>query len=119
MQQLDLPRFAEPSCECRRLGSLMVTVYLIGGRKKERCGRQRSHRTRYDPDRCETGHGYPNVRWDLSSRLYESWKAYAVRAGEEAGSSKAFAQALQKRGFEGYREPNTGSRGFKCIRLMA
>ena len=38
---------------------------------------------------------------------------------QEAGSSKAFAQALQKRGFEGYREPNTGSRGFKCIRLMA
>ena len=68
-------------------------------------------------DCCKTGHGHP-FPWDLSSRLYESWKSYAVRAGEEAGSSKAFAQAMQKRGFERYREPNTGMRAFKYIRLI-
>ncbi|WP_373088388.1 hypothetical protein [Sneathiella sp.] len=35
-----------------------------------------------------------------ASELYQSWCDFAVENGEEKGSAKAFAEAIQKRGFE-------------------
>ena len=61
----------------------------------------------------------PNFIWDKSANLFGNWSEFAVKAGEVPGSQKAFGQALQKRGLEPYREPNTGSRGFRFIRLKA
>lgn len=46
---------------------------------------------------CITG---PNLTTG-SSALYASWKAWADKAGEHAGSQKRFSQAMQNRGFEG------------------
>ena len=45
MQQQELTRLVDSSCECRRLGSLMVTILLNGIRRKERCGLQSSGKT--------------------------------------------------------------------------
>ena len=59
----------------------------------------------------------PNFIWDKSSELFESWSEFAMKAGEPAGTQKAFGQALQKRSFEPYRQPGTGARGFRFIRL--
>ena len=57
----------------------------------------------------------PNFIWDTSSNLFESWSEYANKAGEPSGSSKAFGQALPKRGLEKHRKGK--ARGFKFIRV--
>jgi len=51
-----------------------------------------------------------------SSELYASWKAYAERTGEYAGSQKRFSQAMEARGFQGQRLPG-GKAGFRGIGL--
>ena len=52
-----------------------------------------------------------------SAALFDSWKAYAVRAGEEPGSSKAFADRLQRRGI--MRTRGTGGvRLYRGVRLL-
>jgi len=51
--------------------------------------------------RCKVGDG-----WDYTSRLYADWKQW-IEAPErrgEAGTVKAFAQALKARGFEQRRD---------------
>jgi putative DNA primase/helicase len=45
---------------------------------------------------CETAPGYQ----DRASRLFASWKTYADRMGEVAGSSKTFGPTLENRGFQ-------------------
>jgi putative DNA primase/helicase len=49
--------------------------------------------------------------------LYASWSAYAAAAQEAAGSKKAFAQALQARGFAPCRLGHAGVRGFRGLAL--
>jgi putative DNA primase/helicase len=53
--------------------------------------------------------------WGSSSVLFASWREWAERAGEFAGSQKRFSQALQARGFCPKREPGTGKSGFDGI----
>lgn len=52
--------------------------------------------------------------WTTSTDLYCSWKAWADRSGENAGSMKSFVQNLDKRGFE-YKAKREG-RGFVGLR---
>jgi putative DNA primase/helicase len=59
----------------------------------------------------------PCFIWDRSADLFDSWSEYARRAGEEPGAKKTFAQMMQRRGFEPYRQPGVGTRGFRFIRL--
>jgi len=66
-------------------------------------------------DCCTVAQGEQRV-WDVSAELFDSWTEYAVKAGEEPGSKKAFGQSLQRRGFEPHRFAG-GVRGFYFIRL--
>jgi len=50
-----------------------------------------------------------------TAALFESWRAWAEKAGERVGSQKAFSQTLIDRGFEAKREPGTGRAGFRGI----
>jgi len=50
-----------------------------------------------------------------TAELFESWSAYAHRAGEDPGSKKSFSEQMQKRGFESHRGTG-GSRGFRGVR---
>ncbi len=61
---------------------------------------------------CETD---PQA-WESSSALYTSWRTWADSAGEFAGSTKRFAQALETRGFQPVRKMN--GRGFAGLRLQ-
>jgi putative DNA primase/helicase len=58
---------------------------------------------------CEPGNTY---KWDKTSVLFESWSTYAQRAGEDAGSKKAFSDKMQSRGFE----PARGTGGVRLFR---
>lgn len=53
--------------------------------------------------------------WDLSQRLFASWKGHAERAGEKAGTQKSFSQTLEARGFHPKRTSH--ARGFEGLRL--
>jgi putative DNA primase/helicase len=59
----------------------------------------------------------PNFIWDKSADLFDSWTEYAAKAGENAGTKKSFGQEMQRRGFEPYRQPSVGTRGFGFVRL--
>jgi putative DNA primase/helicase len=65
-------------------------------------------------DECdvEPGNCY---KTETNSKLFQSWRTYSERAGESAGSQKAFAENMQRRGLERYR--NSTGRGFSGIRL--
>jgi putative DNA primase/helicase len=65
-------------------------------------------------DECdvEIGNHYKN---EINGILFASWRAYAERAGESAGSQKTFAENMQRRGLERYRKKY--ERGFMGIRL--
>lgn len=52
-----------------------------------------------------------------SANLYESWKDWAEAAGEYVISQKRLSQELGERGFDSYRQPGGGSRGFIGLRL--
>lgn len=54
--------------------------------------------------------------WEGSSVLYSSWKAWAEKAGEFAGSNKRFAQAMETRGFEP--KPTRSGKGFVGLKLL-
>jgi putative DNA primase/helicase len=66
-------------------------------------------------DECdvEVGNRWKN---ETSAGLFKSWQQYAIRAGDKAGSQKAFAEAMQKRGFEKHRGAK-GARQFLGVRL--
>ena len=53
--------------------------------------------------------------WARSSELFASWREWAERAGEYAGSRKRFSQALEARGFRPKRQPGTGRTGFEGL----
>jgi putative DNA primase/helicase len=52
-----------------------------------------------------------------SAALFASWSAFAKGAGDPAGTRKSFARALQRRRFEPYKVPTTGTRAWRGIRL--
>ena len=49
------------------------------------------------------------------STLFASWRAFAERAAEPAGSTKAFSERLRRAGFEPHRTPT--ARSFRGVRL--
>ena len=53
--------------------------------------------------------------WEKTSNLYASWKAWADKSGEHAGSAKRFGQNLEARGYS-LRRKNT-ARGFIGIKI--
>jgi putative DNA primase/helicase len=63
---------------------------------------------------AEPGNGY---KTESNATLYASWREYAEKAGEPAGSQKAFAEQMQRRGLQRYR--NSAGRGFSGIRLKS
>lgn len=65
-------------------------------------------------DDCDAEPGN-SAKLENSTTLFQSWRSYAERAGESAGSQKAFAENLKRRGFEHFR--SYVGRGFKGIRL--
>jgi len=48
-------------------------------------------------EKCKFGD--PSIYFETHARLYKSWSAYADAAGDPAGSSRAFGDVLEKRGF--------------------
>ena len=58
----------------------------------------------------------PNF-YTTTAKLFESWRYWTEKAGEPAGSQKAFSQTLIDRGFEAKREPGTGRAGFRGIQI--
>ena len=69
-------------------------------------------------DCCDQAPGRATL-WDTTANLFENWTEYAVKAGEKPGSTKAFSKSLIRRGFERYRVPHDGRRGFKFVRVKA
>ncbi len=64
-------------------------------------------------ERCERGVQFK----EMSQQLFSSWRGYARAASEDAGSAKAFGEAMRKRGFEPFRTKH--GRGFLGLRLVA
>lgn len=58
----------------------------------------------------------PNA-WEPSGSLFASWKRWAERTGEFAGTQKRFSHILQERGFE-QKRGSGGIRGYVGIRLQ-
>lgn len=56
--------------------------------------------------------------WESSTDLFASWKAWAERSGEFASDQKRFVNTLETRGFEPKRQPGTGRRGFRGVRII-
>jgi putative DNA primase/helicase len=67
-------------------------------------------------DECDAEPGN-TWKWEASGALFESWSAYAKAAGEEPGSRKAFADAMQGRGFERCEKGHAKTRSFSGVRL--
>jgi putative DNA primase/helicase len=65
-------------------------------------------------EECEVEPGN-TYKAETNAVLFQSWRSYAERAGEAAGTQKAFAENMQRRGLERYR--NYSGRGFSGIRL--
>ena len=62
---------------------------------------------------CQTS----TMGFEAVSDLFFSWRAWAEKAGEMAGSQKQFTQALESRGFMRKRQPGTGRYGFGGITI--
>ena len=60
-----------------------------------------------------------DVAWqrENTADLFGSWKSWAERAGEHPGTSRTFAEAMERHGFAKKREAGTGRMGFAGIRL--
>ena len=56
-------------------------------------------------------------RRSSSAALYASWSAYATAAGENPGSKKAFALALEEKGLAKPHKKTKEGRGFYGLRL--
>jgi len=66
-------------------------------------------------DECCIVHG---TLLTSSTQLFESWKAFASKQGEHAGTQKAFAQNMLKKGLQPKRMPNKNA-GYLGISLKA
>ncbi len=49
-------------------------------------------------ERCDVDR-QNNHKWEQSADLFADWKTYARAAGEEAGNTKTFGEAMRKKGF--------------------
>jgi putative DNA primase/helicase len=49
---------------------------------------------------------------------FAAWRDWCARTGEYAGTAKAFAEELEKRGYARWRDPATRRRGFLGFRLV-
>jgi putative DNA primase/helicase len=63
---------------------------------------------------CETQLGNDRMT-EITAKLFGSWKAHALQAGEKPGSQKSFSMTMQKRGFQPGR--SGAARFFRGIRL--
>ena len=66
-------------------------------------------------DECDCEPGNPH-KVATSAELFAAWSAFAKAAGEDAGSKRAFAEAMQRRGFEPTRSRTLG-RCYQGVRM--
>lgn len=57
------------------------------------------------------------LAFETSSDLFASWRTWAEKAGEFAGSQKRFGQQMHERGYESKRQ-GTGRKGYSGIMLL-
>lgn len=55
--------------------------------------------------------------WEATDDLFKNWRGWAERSGEYVGNERAFAQALQARGYERARPAGAGRRGFRGLSI--
>ena len=55
--------------------------------------------------------------WTSGAELYASWKAWADRSGELAGSRRRFSERISRPWITEGRKPGDGSRGFVGVML--
>ncbi len=65
---------------------------------------------------CEVDVGNSH-KWEPIGVLYESWRASAEKAGEKAGSKKAFSETMQGRGFVACQRGHAKTRCLEGLRL--
>jgi len=58
------------------------------------------------------------MRYATEMELFRSFKAWADRTREFAGSQKRLAEELRRRGFEAKRQSGTGRSGFTGISVL-
>jgi putative DNA primase/helicase len=68
---------------------------------------------RWIEDRCTTRPGL----WTAGASLFADWRLWCDQTGENPGTQKRFAQALQGRGISSERNGAAGTRGFGGIAL--
>jgi P4 family phage/plasmid primase-like protien len=58
--------------------------------------------------------------WESSSKLFESWKIFAERNGENAGNSKRFGERMAQKGYEPKRDRfyEALARGYRGVELI-
>ena len=56
-------------------------------------------------------------RYETTAELFASWRSFADRTGEHAGSQKRFSEIMQTRGFRPKRQGGTGRQGFAGVLL--
>jgi putative DNA primase/helicase len=57
------------------------------------------------------------LKWEATAKLFESWTEFANHAGEEPGTMKGFGGALDKRGFESFRQGHAKTRSYRGLKL--
>jgi putative DNA primase/helicase len=55
--------------------------------------------------------------WESSADLWASWKKWAETAGEFVGKQRNFSNKLEEHGLIPERQPGTGARGYRGLRL--
>ena len=53
----------------------------------------------------------------LTRELFGDWKTWAAETGERTRTENDFVEALKHRGFRRCRQPKTGRKGFRGLRL--
>ena len=56
--------------------------------------------------------------WESSGDLWSSWKRWAEHTGEFVGKQRKFSESLILRGLSPERQPGTGARGYRGLRLL-
>jgi putative DNA primase/helicase len=67
-------------------------------------------------DECDAEPGNA-WKWETTGALFDAWSSYASRAGERAGSKKAFSQTMQNRRFSPCFQGRAKTRSFSGVRL--
>jgi putative DNA primase/helicase len=66
-------------------------------------------------DECTTKQS--EMAFETTAELFNSWKLWADRTGEEPGSQRRFGQIMRTRGFTPGRQGGTGRKGFSGIHI--